>query len=136
MRVNSASVVGPWKSKAPPIMAFFMWTSVLEKILTLDNLRKKNIIVMEWCCICKCSGESIDHLLLHCEVPMELWNMVFQLFGVTWVMPSWMKECLGSWRRQRGNCTVLQIWRMTHLCVMCYGDKGMHEVLRTGNLDS
>ena len=66
MRVNSESVEGPWKiiwkSKAPPRMAFFVWTAVLRKILTMDNLRKKNIIVMEWCCMCKKSGESIDHL--------------------------------------------------------------------------
>jgi hypothetical protein len=44
--------------------------------------------------------------------------MVYQLFGVMWVMPDRMKECLGSWRGQRGNCTVLQIWRMASLCVM------------------
>jgi hypothetical protein len=34
--------------------------------------------------------------------------MVFQFFVVTWVMPDRMKECLGSWRGQRGNHTVLQ----------------------------
>ena len=61
-----------WKSKAPTRVAFFVWMAVLGKILTLDNLRKKNIIVMEWCCMCKYSGESIDHLLLHCEVAIEL----------------------------------------------------------------
>jgi hypothetical protein len=49
---------------------------MLQKILTLNNLHKKNIIVTEWCCMCKHSGESIDHLLLHCDVAIELWNMV------------------------------------------------------------
>jgi hypothetical protein len=29
-----------------------------------------------------------------------------------------LKECLGSWRGQRGICTVIQIWRMAPLCVM------------------
>jgi hypothetical protein len=80
MRVNSESVDGPWKiiwkSKALPRMAFFMWMAVLGKILTMDNLRKKNIIVTEWCCMCKKSGESIDHVLLHCEVASKVWNMV------------------------------------------------------------
>jgi hypothetical protein len=55
---------------------------VLGKILTLDNLCKKNIIVTEWCCMCKHNGKSIDHLLLHCEVAIEVWSMVLQLFGV------------------------------------------------------
>jgi hypothetical protein len=37
-----------WKVKVPPRVAFFMWMTTLGKILTLDNLRKMNIIVMEW----------------------------------------------------------------------------------------
>jgi hypothetical protein len=44
--VNSARIFGPWKSKAPLIVAFFAWTMVLEKILTLDNLHKKNSVVI------------------------------------------------------------------------------------------
>jgi hypothetical protein len=91
---------------------------VLGKILTLDNLRKKNIIVTKCCCMCKHGGESINHLLLHCEIAIKLWNMVCQMFGVTWVMPSRMKDCLGSWRGPRGNCTIMHIWRMAPLRVM------------------
>ena len=57
--VNSAPIVGPWKSiwksKAPLRVTFFVWTTVLEKILTLDNLHKKNIVT-GWCCMCKHSG--------------------------------------------------------------------------------
>ena len=122
VKVNSDPVDGPWKiiwkSKAHPRVAFSLWMAVLKNILTMDNLRKKNIIVMKWYCMCKKSGKSINHLLLHCEVAIEVWNMVCQLFGVMWVMPGRMKECLGSWRGQRSNHTILQIWRMAPLCVM------------------
>jgi hypothetical protein len=122
LRINSKPVDGTWKSiwksKAPPMVAFFVWTAALGKILTMDNLRKKNIIVAEWCCMCKKSGESIVHLLLHCEVAMEVWNMVCHLFGVMWVMTGSVVECLRSWRVQKGNRTVLQTWRMVPLCVM------------------
>jgi hypothetical protein len=51
----------------PPRVAFFVWIVVLGKILTLDNLRNMNVIVMEWCCMCKKCRESIDHFFLHCE---------------------------------------------------------------------
>jgi hypothetical protein len=44
--------------------------------------------------------------------------MVCQLFGVMWVMPDSVTDCLGSWRAQKGNRTVLQTWRMVPLCVM------------------
>ena len=37
--------------------------------------------------MCKCDGESVDHLLLHCSVAYELWSMIFGLFGISWVMP-------------------------------------------------
>jgi hypothetical protein len=44
-------------------------------------------MVVNWCSMCKKSGEFIDHLLLHCEVARELWTSIFSLFGVEWVMP-------------------------------------------------
>ena len=31
--------------------------------------------------MCKKSGESIDHLFLHCEIARELWISIFYLFG-------------------------------------------------------
>jgi hypothetical protein len=37
--------------------------------------------------MCKRSKESIDHLLHHHKVVKEVWNSLFNLFGVEWVMP-------------------------------------------------
>jgi hypothetical protein len=45
----------------------------------------------------KTSGESIDHLLLHCKVAKDLWSSLFNLFGVEWVMPRRVREWLMSW---------------------------------------
>jgi hypothetical protein len=59
-----------------------VWTTALGKILTLNNLRKMNIIAIEWCCMCKICEKSIDHLLLHCEVATELWSTIFELIGL------------------------------------------------------
>jgi hypothetical protein len=67
---------------------------------------------MDWCCLCKKSGESIDHLFIHCEVASEMWNVCFQLFGVVWVMPCRVSELLGCWREQLGNRGVLHLWRL------------------------
>jgi len=107
-----------WKVNVPSRVAFFVWTATLGKSLTLDNLRKRNIIVMDWCSICKSVGESIDHLFLHCMMATELWRALLQWFGVEWVMPKSVKDMLGSWRGQKGNRTSLQIWRMAPLCLM------------------
>jgi hypothetical protein len=44
-------------------------------------------MVVEWCCMCKKSKESIDHLLIHCNEVRELWSFILNLFGVKWIMP-------------------------------------------------
>jgi hypothetical protein len=74
-----------------------VWMAALGKILTLDSLRRKNIIELEWCCMCKTCGEFIDHLFLHCEVAIDMWSAFLQLFGVAWVMSHRVSELLGSW---------------------------------------
>jgi hypothetical protein len=38
----------------------------------MDTIRKQHIIVVDWCCMCKKSEESVDHLLLDCEVGSAL----------------------------------------------------------------
>ena len=82
----------PWKSiwqqKIPARVAFFVWTAALGKCLTINNLRKMKIWILDWCCMCKCNGESVDHLFLHCPVAMDLWSIVFGIFGVSWVPQS------------------------------------------------
>ena len=37
---------GIWKPKVPPRVAFCMWTAVLGKVLTADNLRKRKIVII------------------------------------------------------------------------------------------
>jgi hypothetical protein len=56
-----------WQTQALSRVAFFVWSAALGKILTLDNLRKHHVIVINKCFMCKSNEETVDHLL-HCEV--------------------------------------------------------------------
>jgi hypothetical protein len=47
--------------------------------------------------MCKKSGESIDHLLIHCEVARKLWSSILNLLGVEWVMSRWVIGLLSNW---------------------------------------
>ena len=71
-----------WQSKVSLRIAFFSWSASLDKITTIDNLQKKQIIVVDWCYVCKRCGELADHSLLHSPAPIayELWSLVFCLF--------------------------------------------------------
>ena len=75
-----------WEQKVPSKVAFFVWIAVLGTILTIDNLHKKKVLILDLFCMCKSNGELVDHLLLHCPIVFELWSMVFTLFGIYWAM--------------------------------------------------
>ena len=70
-----------WRFKVPLRVAFFLWTTALGNILTIDNLRKRKVKIIDWCYMCNCNGEFADHLLLHCPIVSDLWSMIFGLFG-------------------------------------------------------
>jgi hypothetical protein len=50
----------------------------------MDNLWKRHVTVVEWCCMCKKSGESVNHLLLYCEFACVIWNTFFSNVGLAW----------------------------------------------------
>ena len=86
---------------------FLYLDTVLGKILTIDNLRKRNLIVINRCCLCKLDGETIDHLLLHCEIACFL---------------------VGGWEVALG-VLLYGKWFLFASCGV-YGQKGMRDALR------
>jgi hypothetical protein len=117
----SAGIVVPWKriwkTNAPPRVAFFVWVAALGRILTIDNLRRRHVMVLDWCCMCKESGESISHLLLHCPVARELWSFMCSIFGLQWVMPGGVLDLLYCWGDSCHSIRVRKVWDMVPPCV-------------------
>ena len=52
------------KPKVPTKVSFFIWTMALGKILTVDNLRRRKLVAVDWCYMCKRSGEIVDHFYI------------------------------------------------------------------------
>jgi hypothetical protein len=110
----------PWKSmwwtQAPLRAAFFAWLATLDKILTLDNLRKWRVIAIDRCCMCKRDGEFVDHLLLHCDVASTLWSVLFSCFGMSWVMPRRVIDLFACWW-YAGRPRSVVVWKMVPTCL-------------------
>ena len=60
---------------------------------------------------------SPNHLLLHCKVARELWDLVLGLFGVHWVMPRTVLDLFSSWLGLLGNQRNTMVWRAAPHCV-------------------
>ena len=56
------------------------YTCKVGGILTIDNLIKKNLPLVNCCCLCRCDEETVDHLFLHCKIAHPLWSEFFILF--------------------------------------------------------
>jgi hypothetical protein len=68
--------------------------------------------------MCKSSGESVNHLLMHCSVARELWNLILILFGVQWAMPRDVVDLLTCWNGSLGKSKACKIWKMIPHCLM------------------
>ena len=92
-----------WK---PSRVAFFFWIAALGNIITINNLQKQKILILDWCCMCKRNGESVDHLLIYCPRASDLANLwclpflVYRNSAIWMVVPHCLMWCI--WR-ERNN---------------------------------
>ena len=92
---------------------------MIKERFTMANFRKWNICIAQWCCMCKKSGKSKDHLLLHCVYSSSLWSLVFRLFGLQWVMP---KRVVDVGLLERGLWHTLFCWLIGGCYIMLHMD--------------
>ena len=78
---------GQQRFYAHPKVAFLAWKASWEKILTLEQVKRRGFSLVNRCFLCQRNEETIDHILLHCEKTWILWQLTFSLSGVSWVLP-------------------------------------------------
>ncbi|RVW15849.1 Exportin-7 [Vitis vinifera] len=86
-----------WSPYVPSKVSFFAWEASWEKVLTQDQLKRRGWILANRCCLCFAEKETINHILVHCSKTKILWDLVFSLFGVNWVLPFPVKDTFLSW---------------------------------------
>ncbi|RVW43975.1 putative mitochondrial protein [Vitis vinifera] len=99
--VHSCAVSFPcnilWSPYVPTKVSFFAWEASWEKVLTQDQLKRRGWILANRCCLCCVEEETINHILVHCSKAKILWDLVFSLFGVNWILSFTVRDTLLSW---------------------------------------
>jgi hypothetical protein len=65
-----------WKAKIEPKCRFFSWLVLHDRVLTTDNMAKKNWPYNPVCSLCSCIQEITSHLLSQCNFTEASWNIV------------------------------------------------------------
>ena len=107
---HSGIVWNPW---APNKVSFFAWEDIWGRILTLGQL-KRSYFLPNRCYLCKVEEKSANHLHFHCPKAAMIWQLIFALFGVQWVMPSSIKETILSWH---DSFVGKKAWNAAPLCL-------------------
>ena len=113
-----------WNAWVPPKVSFFAQEAVWGKALTLDQLQQRGWSLANKCFLCLTHEESIDHILLHCCKVRVLWQFLFSLFGISWVIHSAVKDTLLAWQGSFVRRKRKKIWGTTPLCLFWIIQKG------------
>ena len=83
----------------------------------MDIIQKRGFSLANRCYLCLTEEESIDHIFLHCALAISLWSLLFSLFGVSWVLPSSVREALLGWFGPCVGKERKKVWFSAPLCL-------------------
>ncbi|OVA14467.1 Reverse transcriptase zinc-binding domain [Macleaya cordata] len=86
-----------WNPKISSKISFFMWTAYLNKILTIDNLKKCGNHMANACYSCLRAEESTDHLLTHCQYSHVIWLEILPHSGWCRPFPDTFANLIHGW---------------------------------------
>ena len=107
-----------WKSWAPVRVGFFAWEAPWNRVLTTDQLKRRGWNMPNRCFLCKEEEETNDRLFLFCNKASMLWNLIFSLFDVQWVLHSTVRGNLLGWNGAFVGKRRAKAWRDGPLCLM------------------
>lgn len=115
--VDSSRDMGiPWKAiwnhMMPLKVQFFLWTTALGKISTIDILSHKGMYLTNICLLCYKDEESISHLLIHYPFVSDVWNALLRDFGMNWIASPDVNSFLASWRSSAFISKGKMLWSM------------------------
>lgn len=81
---SNCNFSGVWSKEVPSKVDLFIWTIVLDNILTFTHLQSRGWNLANRCIMCLKVEESIDHLFFHCQVVSEIWVFFLSHLNISW----------------------------------------------------
>ncbi|KAJ0954791.1 putative reverse transcriptase zinc-binding domain-containing protein [Helianthus annuus] len=107
-----------WNAWVSNKVAFVAWRAVLQRLLTVDALIRRNVSVQNSVCrLCSEASESVDHIFISCHFSQTVWQVVSQWYRIPLIVPSQVMDILDL---------------HTHLGLLpSWGKKALHGVILT-----
>ena len=102
-----------WIKGLIPKINIFYWILLQNKILTLDNLQKRDINVVNRCSLCKEGFEDKDHLFLNCTYSQQVWSSILNYWNISWFHQNNADLCFKSWICPSNDTDVVFLWKIT-----------------------
>ena len=106
-----------WNPIVPPKIGVFAWEATWGKVLTIDQLKRRGMTLVNRCFMCEEDEENIDHLLIHCKSAKMLWNLFLSIYGISWVFPKSVLHTLLAWQGADVGKKRKRIWLAAPLCL-------------------
>ena len=115
-----------WKILVPPRVHFFLWLLSKNKVLTRDNLVKRQKVDDLSCLFCE-ESESVNHLFFECVVARQIWRDIADVLNIK--IESSYESIAGKWLSQKKFCLVnmvssavlWSIWKLRNFFVFQHG---------------
>ena len=106
-----------WNPIVPPKLGFFAWEASWGKVLTLDQLKRRGIPLVNRCFLCEDDEETIDYLLIHCSRAKMLLNLFLAITDYNWVFPLMVCQFLLAWQSASVGKKRKRVWLAAPLCL-------------------
>lgn len=103
---------GLWRTRIPIKLTCLAWAALNNAYLTLDNVSRRKITLVNRCYICKQESWECKPPIHALPYHNDILNFFLSLYGLSWSMPRSKKESCISWISWRVDKAIKKVWRM------------------------
>jgi hypothetical protein len=110
--VDRSNVDDVWHKHIPSKVSLLVWRLLRNHIPTKDNLEHRGVLSSaNTSCVFGCgSSESVEHLFLHCTLAGNLWDLVCNWLGISFVHAGELRQHCIQFTKMVGLLLFTQLY--------------------------